>query len=300
VVEHKYCPNCGQQNTETRKTFYQLFVHFFEDLTHYEHSFWKTIRNLLLKPGALTKEYMSGKRMSYLAPVRLYIFISLVTFFYIALTPDRSDSLVEVSINDSKTEKVSDIGDEKFDLGFEKFSTVRELDSLQRIPAEKVSDFQYSMLRKVTSVAENNTRDQLYSKFRESFIRNLPKVLFIYMPLFAFLLWIFQNKRKWYYFDHGIFTLHYFSFLLLIYFILSVITDLLDMIDNNVTNFIQGLLMVLASVWTFYYFYPAHHRFYEESRLSSFIKGTVMFVINIFFIIVIMLLFVVYTFINIH
>src|SRR5690606_31252245 len=117
------------------------------------------------------------------------------------------------------TEKVSDIGDEKFDLGFKKFSTVRELDSLQRIPAEKVSDFQYSMLRKVTSVAENNTRDQLYSKFRESFIRNLPKVLFIYMPLFAFLLWIFQNKRKWYYFDHGIFTLHYFSFLLLIYFI---------------------------------------------------------------------------------
>src|SRR5690606_1698137 len=76
VVEHRFCPNCGQENTETRKTFHNLFVHFFEDLTHYENAFWKTIRNLITRPGALTKEYLSGRRMSYLAPVRLYIFIS--------------------------------------------------------------------------------------------------------------------------------------------------------------------------------------------------------------------------------
>ena len=73
VVENKFCPNCGQKNEDTRKTFHHLFVHFFEDLTHYENAFWRTIRNLLLKPASLTKEYLSGKRLSYLAPVRLYI-----------------------------------------------------------------------------------------------------------------------------------------------------------------------------------------------------------------------------------
>ncbi len=85
VVENRFCPNCGQENIETRKTFYQLFVHFFEDLTHYENAFWKTIKNLLLLPSTLTKEYLSGKRLSYLAPVRLYIFISLITFFLISV-----------------------------------------------------------------------------------------------------------------------------------------------------------------------------------------------------------------------
>jgi hypothetical protein len=30
------------------------------------------------------------------------------------------------------------------------------------------------------------------------------------MPIFF--LWLFHNKKRWYYFDHGIFTLHYFSF----------------------------------------------------------------------------------------
>ena len=48
-VENRFCSNCGQENIDTRKTFFQLFVHFFEDLTHYENAFWKTIKNLLLK-----------------------------------------------------------------------------------------------------------------------------------------------------------------------------------------------------------------------------------------------------------
>jgi len=101
VVENRFCPNCGQENTDTRKTFYHLFVHFFEDLTHYENAFWKTIKNLLLKPAALTKEYLSGKRLSYLAPVRLYIFISFVTFFIIAIFPNETDSdFININKND--------------------------------------------------------------------------------------------------------------------------------------------------------------------------------------------------------
>jgi Protein of unknown function (DUF3667) len=92
VVDHKFCPNCGQENVVTRKTFHHLFVHFFEDLTHYENAFWRTIRNLLFKPSALTKEYLSGKRLSYLAPVRLYIFISFMTFFLMSLFPDELTS----------------------------------------------------------------------------------------------------------------------------------------------------------------------------------------------------------------
>ena len=95
VVEMRFCPNCGQENTDSRKTFHHLFIHFFEDLTHYENAFWRTIRNLLFKPAALTKEYLSGKRLSYLAPVRLYIFISFLTFFLFTVIPDSEDHLIK-------------------------------------------------------------------------------------------------------------------------------------------------------------------------------------------------------------
>ena len=113
VVENKFCPNCGQENADTRKTFHHLFIHFFEDLTHYENAFWKTIKNLLFKPSTLTKEYLSGKRLSYLAPVRLYIFISFLCFFVISLFPDKLLNLNNIKKdnlkNRAKTERKRDI-----------------------------------------------------------------------------------------------------------------------------------------------------------------------------------------------
>ena len=97
VVENRFCPNCGQENTDIQKTFHHLFIPFFEDLTHYENAFWKSIKNLLFKPATLTKEYLSGKRLSYLAPVRLYIFISFVTFFLITVFPNEKSGLVNIN-----------------------------------------------------------------------------------------------------------------------------------------------------------------------------------------------------------
>lgn len=41
VVENRFCPNCGHDNTDTRKPFHHLFVHFFKDLSHYKNAFQK-------------------------------------------------------------------------------------------------------------------------------------------------------------------------------------------------------------------------------------------------------------------
>jgi hypothetical protein len=116
VVELKFCPNCGQENTDSRKTFHHLFIHFFEDLTHYENAFWKTIRNLLFKPATLTKEYLSGKRLSYLAPVRLYIFISFITFLLIAMFPVK----INENSNNSKKELNTQIAKAAQELNIKK------------------------------------------------------------------------------------------------------------------------------------------------------------------------------------
>lgn len=310
VVENRFCSNCGQENTDTRKTFHHLFIHFFEDLTHYENAFWKTIKNLLLRPASLTKEYLSGKRLSYLAPVRLYIFISFITFFILSILP--KDDLKDVKVIDknnttlSATQKDSLLALEKSDVfHYGKYgSTVRELDSTQAIlPAEKkLSPFQYGILKKAMLVTEHNNAGEILEKFRESFIHNFPKVLFLYMPIFAFILWLFQNKKKWYYFDHGIFTLHYFSFLLLMFLILTLVDDFIFMAfgENSFLNQLSNLMTLTFFIWTFSYFFLAHHRFYQQSRSITIVKGLLMFFINSILILFILTLFAIYTFINLH
>ncbi|WP_449400571.1 DUF3667 domain-containing protein [Chryseobacterium wanjuense] len=81
LVEERFCPHCGQENIQPKQPFHYLFTHFIEDFTHYDGQFWKTIKYLLVRPGRLTKEYLEGKRQIYVAPVKLYIFISFITFF---------------------------------------------------------------------------------------------------------------------------------------------------------------------------------------------------------------------------
>ena len=331
VVENRFCPNCGQENTDTRKTFYHLFVHFFEDLTHYENAFWKTIRNLLLKPAALTKEYLSGKRLSYLAPVRLYIFISFVTFFIIAIFPNETNSdfitidnnaknnpavKTATSVEKEKLKKLVDAkvisqdtadkllktavkSEQEKDTSFIdfKYKTFQELEAHKK----ELNPFEYILNKKAIPIFQKYTNKEIKEKFIESVIHNFPKILIIYMPLFAFILWLFHGKKRWYYFDHGIFTLHYFSFLLLIYFLLFLFNKIIDsLVVNALTNTISKLINLVGYLWMVYYFFPAHRRFYKESRFVSIIKTGSMFIINFFLISIILIFYIVYSFINIH
>lgn len=76
----RFCQVCGQENVEPKETFWHMFVHFFNDITHFDGKFFTTLKDLLFKPGFLSREYMLGKRVRYLHPVRLYIFTSAVFF----------------------------------------------------------------------------------------------------------------------------------------------------------------------------------------------------------------------------
>jgi hypothetical protein len=306
VVELKFCPNCGQENTDSRKTFHHLFIHFFEDLTHYENAFWKTIKNLLFKPSTLTKEYLSGKRLSYLAPVRLYIFISFITFLLIAMFPSNVNGDIEKSEKALSTEinkATKDLKISKEDKRYFHFLNMKKIDSVQKYGKEedKLNASSYWFVEKAVHVTEKYTKKEIYTKFVESFFHNLPKILFIIMPFFAFFLWLFHNKKRWYYFDHGIFTLHYFSFLLLIFLIMFIIDRVIGLFgEDSPLSYISAITNFVGTIWMCYYFYPAHHRFYGESRIVSFVKSVMLFIINSLFILFLLTVYVLYTFINLH
>jgi len=80
MVQGRYCHVCGQENTEPKETVWHMFTHFFYDITHFDGSFFVTLKDLLFKPGFLSREYMLGRRKKYLHPVRMYVFTSAVFF----------------------------------------------------------------------------------------------------------------------------------------------------------------------------------------------------------------------------
>jgi hypothetical protein len=62
---------------------WHLVQHFFNDITHFDGKFFSTVKLLLRKPGFLSAEYLAGRRMRYLNPIRMYVFTS--AFFFIIL-----------------------------------------------------------------------------------------------------------------------------------------------------------------------------------------------------------------------
>lgn len=293
VVEKRFCPNCGQENCEYKKSFTYLFTHFAEDFVHYDNYFWKTVKNLLLKPGVLSKEYITGKRARYVPPIKLYIFISFMTFFSLSLLNSiQNDEQEEQLITIKSSPKTNA-------LNFSEYKSVKEFDSINNLKPDtkKLKGIKYWANKRFVQINQKYTPEQQLELFQSSLFKNTPKAIFLYMPFFAFGLWLFQSKKKFYYFDSGVFTLHYFSFLLLTITLFYFCYQLLELINASTLNTIIGI--VLALYWV-YYFFKGHHFFYEEKTWVSRFKCVFLFLINLFFIIILLIVLVFYSAINIH
>ncbi|MCT2562292.1 DUF3667 domain-containing protein [Chryseobacterium herbae] len=332
-VEERFCPNCGQENIESRHPFYFLFTHFIEDFTHYDGQFWGTLKNLLIKPGALTCIYLEGKRQKYVPPVKLYIFVSFITFFSFALFPmanvnldDEKDdkspsethffdkmksSEVKKIIDSIKTKPIltredsvsinalsalsdsSKTGglkkalkmDKKIDtdITYNGYKTRKSYDSAVAKNPSFLDFIQIPVAHKFYELKESGvTKAEILKNLLEKSFHNLPKALFIYLPLFAFFLWIFHNKKKWWYFDHGIFTLHYFSFLLLNILFVFLLVNLTNIVNVGAINTLLYLIITFLILYSIAYFFIAHRRVYHAHGVVSFIIGVLLFTINFF------------------
>src|SRR5688500_10817736 len=101
TVEDRYCTHCGQENVEIQHSALHLIFHYVQDLFHYDGKVWHTLKNLLLKPGLVASEYMEGKRMRNLEPVRFYVFASTVFFLllFFIVNSDKWNSSIEPELN---------------------------------------------------------------------------------------------------------------------------------------------------------------------------------------------------------
>jgi len=338
-VEERYCPHCGQQNIESRQPFYYLFTHFIEDFTHYDGQFWSTVKNLLFKPGKLTTTYLEGKRQKFVPPVKLYIFVSFVTFFVFAIFPPfninhfdkdkrkgekatvttkAQQQAVKEVMNAIELEKQKQKDSTKITELTEKQKYIKDSLKLQSFQEglestmdtdNKISDnssflgyktqeeydkgmagkkrlFGFvndAFAHKFFSLKEEGVKKgDIIRNLAETSFHNLPKALFIYLPIFAFFLWIFHKKKKWWYFDHGIFTLHYFSFLLVNILIFAILNRITNAMDNVFLTTLTRIVMIAIVMYGWAYFFVAHHRVYKSHGVVSVIIGGIIFFLNMF------------------
>ncbi len=103
-VDEHFCTHCGQENIEIKEDALHMITHAVADYFHFESKFFRTIKPLMLHPGTLSRLYVSGKRVVFIHPIRLYIFISIV-FFLFMLGSSKSEKMKHEQETEAATQK---------------------------------------------------------------------------------------------------------------------------------------------------------------------------------------------------
>jgi len=77
----KYCSVCGQPAIDYRRSFRHVIVDVLDSFLNWDSKFFATIGLLITRPWRLTNEFLSGRRVRYLHPGRLYLLASILFFF---------------------------------------------------------------------------------------------------------------------------------------------------------------------------------------------------------------------------
>ena len=80
-LQGHWCAQCGQPAIEYRRSFRHVVADLLNEFLNWDSKFFTTIALLILKPWRLTNEFLAGKRVRYVNPLRLYLLASILFFF---------------------------------------------------------------------------------------------------------------------------------------------------------------------------------------------------------------------------
>jgi hypothetical protein len=103
-----YCAQCGQDSESTIKYFWLVMLHLLDDIFSFDSRASRTLWPLLTRPGFLTNEYILGRRVFYVPPLRLYLFISIIFFISLKFfAVSENTSIINIRIDENTIPQVT-------------------------------------------------------------------------------------------------------------------------------------------------------------------------------------------------
>jgi hypothetical protein len=230
-----YCSSCGQKATSLAVKLHDFAHEATHEFLHLDGKIVNTMKLLLFRPGLLTREFLDGRRVRYISPIRLYLTWSVLFFALATMVPQVRQSFFQ--IKDSKPRR-----------GVAVSTSIPRLEPAARMTPERKQ-------------AEAKA-DEIGS----SLMHQLPRAMFLLMPIFALLTWVVYRRQEPYYIPHLYNAIHFHAFA---FFVLVLTVSLGAM--GGVGKAVGSLLFLT----TFPYHYIALRRVFGGTRAATFAKGTV-------------------------
>lgn len=103
--DFKFCPYCGQKAKE-ELTISVLFYNTISNYFSVDARFFKSFIPLMFKPGYLAQKFIAGKRLLFLHPAQMYLFISVVFFFLFSFVSRKQAESLNNELKKTRESKV--------------------------------------------------------------------------------------------------------------------------------------------------------------------------------------------------
>ncbi len=261
AVPGRYCGTCGQRLEAPVHSLWHFTRLATEDLTHADSRLWYTLRALLFKPGHLTREFLGGRRARYLPPVRLYLVLS-VAFFLVASAVQTKFAVVE--FNDNPVgDKATVVGklDEAPALKPKAGETPEQRANRVCADANYDGPWAGTLRPLIQKVCRKTIVDN--SHVQQAFMHNMPRAMFIFLPLIAGLMMLMYWRPPHYYVEHLLLFVHNHA----VAFLVLGVVMLLDRLVPDIPGL--GLAIFVYFAW---YAYRSMRVVYGQGRVLTISK----------------------------
>src|SRR5256714_4173908 len=83
LLTGRWCSQCGQAAIDYRRSFRHVIVDVLDSFLNWDSKFFATIGWLIARPWHLTNQFLAGRRVRYVHPLRLYLLVSILFFFVV-------------------------------------------------------------------------------------------------------------------------------------------------------------------------------------------------------------------------
>jgi hypothetical protein len=293
-IAGRYCGNCGQRVEPPVHSLWHFMVVAAEDVTHADSRLWSTLAALLFKPGFLTREFFDGRRARYLPPVRLYLVLSVAFFLWVSatghtgmdadreahLSPEAKAAIAKARQHGAIVIGPGAVGANAGDsapteaapattapsataprTSFRGSATEGDEEHCKLIKYEGPwkATLQPLFVRSCQQTSEDHGRSLV-----QSFLHNLPRAMFLFLPLLAAVMMLLYWHPRHYYVEHLLFFVHNHAFAFLVLMLAGVAIALLP--------FAATLIGWLTALYLIWYVFRSMRVMYGQSRLRTFGK----------------------------
>jgi hypothetical protein len=258
-VTARYCGACGQRVEPPVHSLWHFAQVAVEDLTHADSRVWRTLGALLFRPGYLTREFLSGRRARYLPPVRLYLVISVVFFLWASATHEqvRVVQQVDASASGPARTVITPLDESTFGALLPGESAEQHAERVCAKGVNYEGPWHERVQPAVHRACVRLVLDKGHS-LPAVFLHNVPRAMFIFLPLLAGAMMLMYWRPRHYYVEHLLLLVHNHAFIFLLVMLAGLASALLSPVS--------GWISTAVALYIAWYAYRSMRVVYGQGR----------------------------------